>query len=111
VFARRLLTWNTGTCCGYAQRSHVDDVAFIRALLDSLERTYRIDRRRVYATGLSNGGMMSYLVACALSDRFAAVAPVSGELSMDCAPTIPVSVLIIHGTADENLPYNGGIGR
>ncbi|HVX41919.1 MAG TPA: PHB depolymerase family esterase [Gemmatimonadaceae bacterium] len=110
-FGDRLLTWNTGSCCGNAQRNRVDDVAFIRTLLDSLERTYPIDPGRVYATGLSNGGMMAYLMGCALSDRFAAIAPVSGELSMRCAPTRPVSVLIIHGTADENLPYDGGVGR
>ena len=106
----RFLTWNTGSCCGYAKKHGIDDVAFVRALLDSLEAEYKIDRRRVYATGLSNGGMMSHMMACALSDRFAAVAPVSGELSMDCTPAAPVSVLMIHGTADQNLPYNGGIG-
>jgi polyhydroxybutyrate depolymerase len=107
----RLLTWNTGSCCGYAKTANVDDAAFIRALLDTLERTYPIDRNRIFTTGLSNGGMMSYLVACRLADRIAAIAVVSGELSMDCTPSRPVSVLIIHGTADENLPYNGGVGR
>jgi len=106
----RFLTWNTGSCCGYAKKNAIDDVAFVRALLDSLEAAYKIDRSHVYATGLSNGGMMSHMMACALSDRFAAVAPVSGELSMDCAPGNPVSVLIIHGTADRNLPYDGGVG-
>ena len=107
----RLLTWNTGTCCGYAHRENIDEVAFVRALLDTLEATYRVDTRRVFATGLSNGGMMTYLVGCKLSDRFAAIAVVSGELTEPCKPARPVSVLIIHGTADENLPYNGGIGR
>jgi polyhydroxybutyrate depolymerase len=107
----RLLTWNTGSCCGYAQATNVDDASFVRALLDTLERTYPIDPNRIFATGLSNGGMMSYLVACRLADRIAAIAVVSGELSMDCHPSRPVSVLIIHGTADENLPYNGGVGR
>jgi polyhydroxybutyrate depolymerase len=108
---QRLLTWNTGSCCGYAKVANVDDAAFVRALLDTLERTYPIDRNRIFATGLSNGGMMSYLVACRLADRIAAIAVVSGEPSMDCNPSRPVSVLIIHGTADENLPYNGGVGR
>ena len=107
----RLLTWNTGSCCGYAKAANIDEAAFVRALLDTLERTYPIDRSRIFATGLSNGGMMSYLVACRLADRIAAIAVVSGELSMDCNPSRPVSVLIIHGTADENLPYNGGVGR
>ena len=110
-FKNLLLTWNTTSCCGYAQKENVDEVAFIRALIDTLEATLAVDRRRIYATGLSNGGMMSHLMGCALSDRFAAIAPVSGELSMaECRPTQPVSVLMIHGTADEHLPYNGGVG-
>jgi polyhydroxybutyrate depolymerase len=110
LLTERLLTWNTGTCCGYAQAANIDEAAFVRALLDTLQRTYSIDPNRIFATGLSNGGMMSYLVACRLADRFAAIAVISGELSMDCNPARPVSVLIIHGTADENLPYNGGVG-
>ena len=109
--ARRLLTWNTETCCGYAARARIDEAAFVRAMLDTLEAAYAVDAKRVYATGLSNGGMMTYLVGCRLSDRFAAIAVVSGELTVDCRPSRPVSVLVIHGTADENLPYDGGVGR
>lgn len=67
----RLLTWNTGSCCGYAKAANIDEAAFVRALLDTLERTHPIDRSRIFATGLSNGGMMSYLVACRLADRIA----------------------------------------
>ena len=107
----RLLTWNTETCCGYAQRAGIDEGHFVRTLLDTLEASYSIDSRRVYAIGLSNGGMMAHLVGCRLSDRFAAIAVISGELTVDCNPARPVSVLIIHGTADENLPYDGGTGR
>jgi polyhydroxybutyrate depolymerase len=108
--SERLLTWNTGSCCGYAQAANVDEAAFVRALLDTLERAYPIDPNRIFATGLSNGGMMSHLVGCRVADRIAAIAVISGELSMDCSPSRPVSVLIIHGTADENLPYDGGVG-
>lgn len=108
----RLLTWNDESCCGSARKQHVDDVAFVRAMLDTIEATLAVDRARVFATGMSNGGMMSYLVGCRLADRFAAIAPVSGELTVgDCKPPRPVSVLAIHGTADENLPFDGGIGR
>jgi len=107
----RLLTWNAETCCAYAQREHIDETEFVRALLDTVQVRYSIDPTRVYATGLSNGGMMAHLVGCRLSDRFAAIAVVSGELTVDCRPAHPVSVLIIHGTADENLPYDGGVGR
>jgi polyhydroxybutyrate depolymerase len=110
-FADRLLTWNAGTCCGLAARRGVDEVAFVRALLDTLEATLPVDPNRIYATGMSNGGMMSYLVGCRLGDRIAAIAPVSGELTFaDCKPARPVSLLVIHGTADENLPYAGGVG-
>ena len=107
----RFLTWNTETCCAYAQREHIDETAFVRAVLDTIQAMYSIESKRVYATGLSNGGMMTHLVGCRLSDRFAAIAVVSGELTVDCKPEQPVSVMIIHGTADENLPYDGGVGR
>lgn len=111
-FGDRLLTWNAGTCCGFARKLGVNDVSFVRALLDTLQGLYHVDRHRVFATGMSNGGMLAHLVACRLADRFAAVAVVSGELTVeDCAPSRPVSVLMIHGTADQNPPFNGGVGR
>ena len=104
-----LLTWNTWTCCGYALDENVDDSAFVRAMVEAIEREYAIDRSRIYATGLSNGGMMTYRVACDLSDIFAAVAPVAGALDTDdCRPTSPVSVIAFHGTADHHVPYEGG---
>jgi polyhydroxybutyrate depolymerase len=110
-FGNRLLTWNAGSCCAYAQAQRVDEVAFVRALLDTLQRTLRVDPVRVYVTGMSNGGMMAYLVGCALGDRVAAIAPVSGELTVpECRPPRPVSVLAIHGTADEHIPFDGGVG-
>lgn len=111
VLSTKLLTWNATTCCGYAMHHRIDEVAFVRAVLDDLEANFQVDRARLYATGISNGGMMAYLSACALADRFAAIAVVAGELTTaDCRPTRPVSVLVIHGTADQNLPYDGGVG-
>jgi len=105
----RLLTWNSGNCCEYALDNNVDDVGFIRALIDELEKTRAIDPRRVYITGMSNGGMMTYRLACELSDKIAAAAPVAGALNLDnCQPTHPVSMIIFHGTADENVLYGGG---
>jgi polyhydroxybutyrate depolymerase len=107
----RLLTWDAGTCCGFARDRGIDEAAFVRALLDTLQATLRIDPARVYATGISNGGMMSYLAACALGGRIAAVGVVAGELTMtDCRPPRPVAVLAIHGTADDHLPFGGGRG-
>jgi len=101
-------TWNAGACCGYAMTHKVDDVGFLRALIERLERDYAVDRKRIYVTGISNGGMMSYRVACELADRVAAIAPVEGAQDIDCRPSQPVSVLIFHGTADLLVPYKGG---
>jgi len=64
----RLPTWNAGNCCGYAIANHVDDIGFFRALLEKLERDYAVDRKRVYFTGISNGAMMSYRVACEMAE-------------------------------------------
>jgi polyhydroxybutyrate depolymerase len=100
--------WNDGR--GYAA-TH-DDVGFVRALLDTLERELAIDPRRVYATGISNGAMFSYRLACDLPGTFAAVAPVAGAMPADlapaCAHTQPVSVLAFQGTTDPLMPYTGG---
>ncbi len=107
-----LLTFNGGGCCGYAMERKIDDVGFTRALLDDLATVANVDANRVFATGLSNGGIMSHYVASELSDRIAAVAPVAGPLMMD-APNAkrPVSVMHFHGTADEFAPFKGGYGK
>jgi len=101
-------TWNAGNCCGYAAENQIDDVAFIRALLDQLERDHHIDPKRIYATGISNGAMMSYRLACELSARIAAIAPVEGAQGVDCHPSHKVSVIVFHGTADRLVPFDGG---
>jgi len=107
----RLLTWNAGSCCGYAVRKRVDDVGFVSALIDNLARNYRIDQKRVYATGLSNGGMLCYRLACELSDRIAAIAPVSADLGVDGPrPKRQVPILHIHGLKDNNIVFQGGVG-
>jgi polyhydroxybutyrate depolymerase len=109
-FEDHLLTWNTGNCCAYALKNNVDDVAFFRALIAKLERDYSVDPNRLFVTGMSNGGMMTYLAACNLADKIAAIAPVAGAQNFDCHPSQPVSVIAFHGTADENVPFNGGSG-
>ena len=89
----------------------VDDVGFLSALIDRLWTDYGIDLSRVYATGMSNGGYMSYELACSLSDRIAAVASVTGSMTLEtfdnCDPQRPVPVLQFHGTADPVVAYNG----
>lgn len=104
-------TWNGGDCCGAAARNNVDDVGFVRQLLDTLEQQYAIDPVRVFSTGHSNGGILSYRLACELSDRIAAVGFQSGTMEIPtCAPSGSVSLLHIHGNADTNLPIDGGVG-
>jgi len=107
----KLLTWNGGTCCGYAMTNNIDDVGFVRALVADLQASYKIDPKRIYATGLSNGGIMSYRLACEASDLFAAIGPVAGTLNYkQCAPSQPVAIIHFHGTDDTYLPYEGGYG-
>lgn len=108
----KLLTFNGGNCCGYAMQNNVDDVAFVRSLLDDLAMVANIDSKRVFATGMSNGGIISYRLASELSDRIAAIAPVGGPMGTEtCSPEHPVSVIHFHGTADEHAPFNGGKGK
>ena len=103
------LTWNAWNCCGPALDDTADDVGFVRALVERLRRDHDVDPKRIFATGLSNGGMMTHRVGCELSDIFAAIAPVAGALNTeDCRPKDPVSVVIFHGTADRHVRYDGG---
>jgi polyhydroxybutyrate depolymerase len=105
------LTWNAGDCCAYAMDHRVDDVAFLRAMVAAIARELPVDPRRVYAAGISNGGMMSYRLACEASDLVAAVGVVSGVVvTRPCAPASPVAVIHIHGSADQNVPLAGGVG-
>jgi polyhydroxybutyrate depolymerase len=103
-------TFNAGECCGTAQALGVDDVGFVRDLVDHLDESYEIDRARVYATGISNGGLLSYRLACELPDMFAAAAPVAATLIGPCDPATTVSILHIHGLLDKNIPFKGGPG-
>lgn len=107
-----LLTFNAGICCGYAVRKKVDDVGFVRKLIDDdLPGRYLVDSQRIYATGLSNGAMLCYRLACELSDRIAAIAPVAGGMGVDGPiPGRPVPIMHFHGMKDRNVPFLGGVG-
>lgn len=105
--------WNDGRPLeDRAAQDDIDDVGYIAALIDHLAAEYPIDQTRVFATGISNGGFMSFRLACDLADRIAAVAPVTANLSADlaarCAPSRPVPVLIINGTKDPLVRWEGG---
>lgn len=108
-FNGRLLTWNAGHCCGYAMNRRVDDVAFIDALLDRLIADYPVDPKRIYATGMSNGGMMTHRLGRELSGRFAAIAPVVATVFGDeRPPEHPLSALMLNGMLDTSVPPQGG---
>jgi len=102
-------TWNAEECCGLAMEKKSPDLEFMSALIDELAAGGCVDPKRVYATGISNGGMFANHMACDLSDKIAAIAPISGAM-MDstCTPKRPVSVLIYHGTGDKFVPWKGG---
>jgi polyhydroxybutyrate depolymerase len=104
--------WNVngGGCCGKPAREGVDDVAFISAAVADVAKNVSINAGHVYATGMSNGGMMSYTLACDTT-LFAAIGPVSGTQVDPCRSPHPASVMAIHGTADPLIPYGGGPGR
>ena len=98
-----LLFWNAG-----GRPSSVDDVKFVGKMLDDLAAVMNVDPKRVYATGMSNGAFMCYRLAAELSDRIAAIAPVSGALAIENPkPTRPVPIIHFHGTADSFVPFAG----
>lgn len=105
-------SWADGRGVTTADQHGVDDVGFIAALIDTLVASYPVDASRVYVTGLSNGGFMSERLACDLASKIAAAAPVAGPLSEAlvprCAPSRPMPLLLIEGTADPLVPFAGG---
>lgn len=110
--AGKLATWNAGACCGDARDRQVDDVAFIRAVVADIAGKAEIDKNRIYAIGMSNGGMMAYRLACEASDIFKAIASVAGtDNTMSCTPARPVSILHIHAQNDDHVLFGGGAGE
>jgi polyhydroxybutyrate depolymerase len=103
-------SWNGGAlCCGTSQSSGVDDQGFAIAIVDKMKQDACIDPKRVYVTGISNGGAMSHLLACKEADVFAASAPVSmGNGTTPCMPSRPISVVMFRGQMDDLVAYNGG---
>jgi polyhydroxybutyrate depolymerase len=104
--------WNDGKQTGdyRTQRENIDDVAFLKAVVDAVGEEAPVDRSRVYVTGLSNGGMMTLRLACEAGDTFAAAAAVIANLpvALDCQPAEPMPVMIMNGTEDPLMPWDGG---
>jgi len=104
-------TWNGGYCCGPAATQSIDDITFIRNVITDLRNSLPVNSSRVYALGHSNGGILSYKLACEMSDVVAAIGVQAGSnVPTDCRPGFPVSVFHLHGTSDTNMPINGGKG-
>jgi polyhydroxybutyrate depolymerase len=105
-------TWNEGAGDTPAHAAHVNDVEFTSAALSQIERHYAIDRTRIAASGFSNGALLTELLGCQLADRLTLIAPVEGQLPVSvaasCRPTQAISVLEVHGTDDQAIPYAGG---
>jgi polyhydroxybutyrate depolymerase len=103
--------WNDGRSTD-PKYTDTDDVGFVSDLIDALSQTYSIDSRRIYAAGVSNGGIFSYRLACELSDRLAAIGPVAGSLAENlvatCDPAQAISIIHIHGLADQLVRFGGG---
>lgn len=112
-------SWNGGSCCGGAAAKGLDEVGFMRAIFDEVSSHLNVDLDRVFATGLSNGGYMSYRLACEAADLFAAVAPAAGLIGLpdvygtnpadsdlvDCQPSRPIPIFDTHGDADGIVPF------
>jgi polyhydroxybutyrate depolymerase len=104
-------SWNAELCCGPAMEQKIDDGKFVRTLLDDLAAVVKIDGRRIYATGFSNGALLTYYLASTMADRIAAIAPVGGAMQNSDPwplPARPVPVFHWHGLVDRVAPYAGG---
>jgi polyhydroxybutyrate depolymerase len=102
--------WSVGVCCSPAFARGIDDVRFVDDLVADLGTRFRIDPRRVYATGVSNGGIFAYRLACRRAATIAAVGAVAATMEPPCDPSRPVSVVHVHGLADRFVPFGGGEG-
>lgn len=108
----KLASWNAGNCCSIARDREINDVQFVKDIISSVKGKLNIDERRIYASGMSNGAMMSYRLACEMSDTFAAIAAVAGtDVTKQCKPKNPVSILHIHAKNDTHVLFDGGAGK
>ena len=106
-----LATWNAGACCGRAVEQKVDDVGFLKEVVARVSRQLSVDQRRIYATGMSNGGLMAYRLACEAPELIRAIAPVAGtDNTISCKPSRPVPVIHFHARDDSHVLFGGGHG-
>jgi polyhydroxybutyrate depolymerase len=105
-------SFNAGKCCGEAWETSVDDVAFTAALIDEASARYCVQGDQVVVTGMSNGALMAHRAGCELADRLRGIAAVAGPMHIEgaCNPVRPLRVLQVHGTVDDQMPFQGGEG-
>lgn len=103
-------TWNAGGCCGIAERENIDDVGYIESFINDMVRNNPVDANKIYLIGHSNGAMMAYRFVCERPGMVAAMVSVSGSLMVSKCSNARVYVLEIHGDADNNVPFKGGVG-
>jgi len=111
--SKKLLYWNDGQLNTPSQINEVNDVHFVEAMIDYLDSNFNINTNKIYSTGLSNGAIFSFRLACELSDKITAIAPVAGSIcnmSETCNPSRSVPVIMFNGEEDTNVPYEGGLG-
>ena len=103
--------WNaTDACCDFGHKG-VDDSAYLAGIITEIKAAFAVDPKRIHVIGHSNGGFMSYALSCTHADTIAAMVSLAGATFVkptDCAPTSPVAVLEVHGTADDSVLYEGG---
>ncbi len=103
--------WNCGTRCGFAHENNIDDVGFISKMIDEIALKASVDKKRVFATGISNGALITIKLACELSEKITAFAPIALiAIPNNCTPTRPVAIMYVHGTKDLCTPFEGGTG-
>lgn len=106
-----LASWNADACCANARDKKINDVSFVKEILNEVKLKYKIDENKIYATGMSNGGMMTYKLACEMSDTIKAIASVAGtDSTYTCNPKQKISILHIHAKDDDHILYDGGAG-
>lgn len=102
-------TWNAGPCCPPSSLLGADDHGFLDLVYDDMQRQYRVDTDRVFLTGFSNGGVMTYAHACSRTQKFRAIAPLGGSNLLGCTPDSPLPILHIHGNPDPVVPFDGSL--
>lgn len=121
IFKNKFLTWNVKFGFGYAKKKNINDIEFVQKIIANLESNLRINSKRIFAAGISNGGILCHFLAAHLSDKIAAIAPIVAcvggkenseqDYILPPSPSDPVSIIAFNGLIDKHIPYSGGIQK